>query len=108
MNPAAVAALSKRGSDQRAAAFPTRIVFRGIFYTIAKPTTDPSLTLTVGGFEAAAVFHLRLPASIQPPPADMEQIQEVSTGRIYYVRGLTPAPPECAAAVEHIVTATLA
>lgn len=105
MNPASLASFSRAAARQRTGLFGTRVIFRGSEITIARPTVDPSFVLDSGGYREGAVFRLRFPAEIQPPPKAKESVQEISSGQKYLLVTCIPASADSPLAQEHIVEA---
>lgn len=99
---------SRAAAAQRVTLFGVRVLFRTQPMDIPQPSVDPSLVLESGGYREDAVFKLRFPASVQPPPAPKEVVTEVATGRRYHITTCVPAATDAPHVHEHIVEARLA
>lgn len=106
MNPTAAANLAARGAQLLPRIFPTLVIFRGAEIIVPRPAVDPSFVLGNGGFREGAIFRIRFPANVQPPPAVKEPIQDIRAQRTYYVISCRPGV-EGTAASEHLVEAAL-
>lgn len=93
--------------------------FRGETIRVLLSPGQPGMDLQTGGLSTTASWRLRFPATLQPAPGFLgraagssgivaEPITEIATGRKFFVTSCIPAPPDSAAAQEHIVEAQLA
>lgn len=108
MNSAQLAKFAAKAANQRAGLFGTQIIFRGMQITVPRPSTDPDLSMDVGGYRPSALYRFRFPASVQPPPSEKETITQLATGQRYHVATCVPALGDSSSGAEHIVEAKLA
>jgi hypothetical protein len=104
MTAAAVSDFASRAAMSRLSVFGTDVVFRGGTVRAIISRAAPALNLESGGFREGATWRLRLPASLQPPPAPLEVFTELSgAARTFYVESCIAADGNMYA--EHIVEA---
>lgn len=98
---------SRAAAVDRVTLFGVRVMFRSDALDIPAPSIDPTLALGDGGYREGAVYRLRFPASVQPPPRAKEIVAEIATGRRYHILTCVPAVEGAPNAHEHIVEARL-
>lgn len=104
MNPQQIANFAARGAAMGISAQGTSVIFRGVTMNIRISTAPPALDLVSGGFSQKQNWRLRFPASITPPPAALEKVKDVASGKTFVIRGVVPATISPLAA-EHIAEA---
>jgi len=108
MNRANVIAKSKQMAAKINEIFGTAAIFRGQQITLAISSSESALNLESGGFRESAGWRIRFPATVQPPPKMKEKVEEVGTGRIFYITGIRHAAADASIAQEHLADADLA
>lgn len=99
---------SAAAAAQRVTLFGVRVLFRTNTMDIPAPSIDPTMALEDGGYREGAVYKLRFPASLQPPPRAKEMVTEIATGTRYHIMTCVAAVRGAANGHEHVVEARLA
>lgn len=104
MNRSQIASFAARGARAATESQGTLVLFRGKTMRVRISTAPPELDLESGGFSQKQNWRLRFPGSIQPAPAALETVKDVTSGKTYVLRGVIPAGGSALAA-EHIAEA---
>lgn len=76
---------SRDAAASRREAFGAKFNFRGAEVEGTISISKQPIQLQSGGFRSAGLATIRLPADIQPPPAEEEEILELATGTHWFV-----------------------
>jgi hypothetical protein len=98
---------SDLAASARESLFGISAVFRGQTITVLEATASGSMDLELGGPRVGATWAVRIPKSIQPPPAEKEMLHRLADGRNFVITHCDPCPLDSASSRFHYVETEL-